>query len=147
MIRIFLFFIFIFIISSNLYAKNITKACWHSNSLISSNTKVDGFFNRAIGKKRMTFSVNSLSKNCIRVGEKIYSHTLEKVFRIKTIYREKKSYKVSEQIYKHLYKKNDIKNLKSFKKTFQNFNPLYACYISWLNTNQPEEYISIFPCR
>ena len=96
-----MFFIFIFIISSNLYAKNITKACWHSNSLISSNTKVDGFFNRAIGKKRMTFSVNSLSKNCIRVGEKIYSHTLEKSLELKQ-FIERKSYKVSEQIYKHL---------------------------------------------
>ena len=129
------------------YAKNINSTCWNSASLISSNVKVEGFFNKVIGKKRMGFSVGSLSKNCVSIGEKVYSKALNKSFEVRTIYRARKDFSDAKQIYKHLYKKHNVKNLRSFQETFKGYNPLYACYISWLNNNEPEEYISIFPCK
>lgn len=129
------------------YAKNIDRTCWHNASLIMSNVKDSGFFNNVVGKKRMGFSVGSLSKNCIKIGDKLYSKTLDKSFQVRTIYISRKKFSEAKHIYKHIYKKYNVKNLRSFDKTFQGFNPLYACYISWLNNKEPEEYITIFPCK
>jgi hypothetical protein len=135
--------LFTFFQSSNSFADGyVNSTSWLSNAMLSMTTK--GWVTSSI-----KLFVDPGTAGTVKVGDYIYFKDKDiGDFKITMIYKERTSINDLRDAYNHLYK-DDIKNIDLFSNIISSYsnNNVYTCWIGWSSSRQPDEYLTVNPCR